>query len=117
MPGTESELAEALAEYASVLEPVPADLLTFLSAPPGLSPPERIVYSGLSGGAALLVSPTVAPLAGVPGRTGRGLPQRGQLAVTRLQLRAMALALGGSSPSEQAARWRLGLGPAPEWDA
>ena len=74
LPGTESELAEALAEYASVLAPVPADLLTFLSAPPGSSPPERIVYSGLSGGAALLVSPTVAPLAGVPGRTGRGLP-------------------------------------------
>jgi hypothetical protein len=36
--------------------------------PPGLSLPERIVYSGLSGGAALLVSPTIAPLAGVPGR-------------------------------------------------
>ena len=48
---------------------------------------------------------------------GAGSPDRGQLAVTRLQLRAMALALGGSSPSEQAARWRLGLGPAPEWDA
>jgi hypothetical protein len=37
--------------------------------------------------------------------------------VTRLQLRAMNLALGGSSPSEQAARWRLGLGPAPAWAA
>ncbi|MBJ7452446.1 MAG: DUF2236 domain-containing protein, partial [Blastococcus sp.] len=115
LPTTESELAEALAEYTPVLEPVPADLLAFLSAPPGLSLPERVVYSGLSGGAALLVSPTIAPLAGVPGRTGRGLPDRGQLAVSRLQLRAMSLALGGSSPSEQAARWRLGLGPAPDW--
>jgi uncharacterized protein (DUF2236 family) len=115
LPTTESELAEALAEYAPVLEPVPADLLTFLSAPPGLSLPERIVYAGLSGAAALLVSPTIAPLAGVPGRTARGLPDRGQLAASRLQLRAMSLALGGSSPSEQAARWRLGLGPAPDW--
>ena len=117
LPTTESELAEALAEYVPVLEPVPADLLTFLAAPPGLGLPERVVYSGLSGGAALLVSPTIAPLAGVPGRTGRGLPDRGQLAVTRVQLRAMSLALGGSSPSEQAARWRLGLGPAPDWAA
>ena len=46
LPTTESELAEALAEYAPVLEPVPADLLAFLSAPPGLSRPERIVYAG-----------------------------------------------------------------------
>ena len=115
LPTTESELAEALAEYVPVLEPVPAGLLTFLAAPPGLGLPERLVYSGLSGGAALLVSPTIAPLAGVPGRTTRGLPDRGQLAVTRVQLRAMSLALGGSSPSEQAARWRLGLGPAPDW--
>jgi uncharacterized protein (DUF2236 family) len=115
LPTTRSELAEALAEYAPVLEPVPADLLAFLSAPPGLSPPERVVYSGFSGAAALLVSPTIAPLAGVSGRSERALPDRGQLMVTRLQLRAMNLALGGSSPSEQAARWRLGLGPAPSW--
>lgn len=115
LPTTEAELAEALAEYSPVLEPVPADLLTFLSAPPGLSLPERTVYSGLSGGAALLVSPTIAPLAGVPGRTAQGLSERGQLTVTRLQLRALGLALGGSSPSEHAARWRLGLGPAPDW--
>jgi uncharacterized protein (DUF2236 family) len=117
LPTTESELAEALAEYAPVLEPVPADLLAFLSSPPGLSLPERIVFSGLSGGAARLVSPTIAPLAGVPGRGKRGLPDRGRLTVSRLQLRAMSLALGASSPSEQAARWRLGLGPAPDWAA
>ena len=72
---------------------------------------------GFSGAAALLVSPTIAPLAGVPGRSARALPDRGQLVVTRLQLRAMNLALGGSSPSEQAARWRLGPGPAPDWAA
>ncbi len=117
LPGTEAELAEALAEYAPVLEPVPADLLSFLAAPPGLSLPERAVYSGFIGGAAKLVSPTIAPLAGVPGRSGRGLPDRGQFVRTRLQLRVMQLALGGSSPSEQAARWRLGLGPAPSWAA
>jgi uncharacterized protein (DUF2236 family) len=117
LPGTEAELAEALAEYAPVLEPVPADLLSFLAAPPGLSLPERAVYSGFTGGAAKLVSPTIAPLAGVPGRSGRGLPDRGQFVRTRLQLRVMQLALGGSSPSEQAARWRLGLGPAPSWAA
>ena len=35
LPTTESELAEALAEYTPVLEPVPADLLAFLSAPRG----------------------------------------------------------------------------------
>ncbi len=117
LPTTQAELAEALAEYAPVLEPVPGDLLSFLSAPPGLSPPEQLFYSGLSGAAALLVSPTIAPLAGVPGRAARALSDRGQLAVSRLQLRAMNLALGSSSPSEQAARWRLGSGPAPTWAA
>jgi uncharacterized protein (DUF2236 family) len=116
LPATTSELAEALAEYGSVLEPVPSDLLAFLSAPPGLSLPERVVYSGFSGAAALLVSPVIAPLAGVPGRSEYALADRGQLRVTRLQLRAMNLALGGSSPSEQAARWRLALGPAPDWN-
>jgi hypothetical protein len=117
LPGTEAELAETLAEYAPVLEPVPADLLSFLAAPPGLSLPERAVYSGFTGGAAKLVSPAIAQLAGVPGRSGRGLPDRGQFVKIRLQLRAMQLVLGGSSPSEQAARWRLGLGPAPLWAA
>ena len=117
LPTTATELAEALADYAPELEPVPADLLTFLSGPPGLSPPERVVYSGFTGAAALLVSPTIAPLAGVSGRSERAIRDRGQLTVTRLQLRAMNLVLGGSSPSEQAARWRLGLGPDPAWDS
>lgn len=111
LPATEAELAEALAAYAPQLEPVPADLRTFLSAPPGLSAPEQLFYTGLSRSAALLVSPTIAPLAGVPGR-GRG--GRVQLRVTRLQLRALRLALGSYSPSEEAARFRLG-GPAPSW--
>lgn len=117
LPHTEAELAEALAAYAPTLEPVPAALLAFLSAPPGLGAAERVVYSGFSGGAALLVSPTIAPLAGVPGRAVRGLRERGQLAVTRAQLRGLSLALGSHSPSEEAARWRLGTGPTPAWAA
>ena len=117
LPSTEAELAEALAVYLPDLEPVPEDLRTFLSAPPGLSPPEQVFYAGLSAGAALLVSPTVAPLAGVPGRNARGLRDRGQLRVTALQLRALQLALGNYSPSESAARYRIGIGPAPAWAA
>jgi hypothetical protein len=59
-----------------------------------------------------VVSPTLAPFAQVPGRSTRG-PVR--LPVARGQLRALQLALGPFSPSEEAARWRLGLGPAPSW--
>ncbi len=115
LPTTEAELAEAIAGYAPVLEPVPAHLRTFLSAPPGLSAPEQVFYRGLSAGAALLLSPTLAPLADVPGRGRRGLRQRAQLRSTALQLRALQLALGPYSPSEQAARYRLGTGPVPAW--
>ena len=115
LPSTEAELAEALAAYGSVLEPVPPDLRSFLSAPPGLSRPEQVFYRGLSAGAALIVSPTVAPLAGVPGRARRGPRERAQLRLTSAQLRALQLALGAYSPSERAARYRLGLGPAPSW--
>jgi hypothetical protein len=97
------------------LEQVPADLRTFLSAPPGLSAPEQLFYTGLSRGAALLVSPTIAPLAGVAGRGRRGPVDRAQLRVTRLQLQALQLALGSRSPSEEAARYRIGTGPAPAW--
>jgi uncharacterized protein (DUF2236 family) len=117
LPASEAELAEAIASYAPVLEPVPADLRAFLSAPPGLSLPERVVYAGFAGAAALLVSPTIAPLAGVPGRGGHGPAARGQLRLTRTQLRALQLVLGPRSPSEEAARWRLGTGPAPAWAA
>jgi uncharacterized protein (DUF2236 family) len=112
LPTTAAELAEALAGYRAELAPVPDSLRSFLAAPPGLSPPERVFYRGLSGAAAQLVSPTLAGCAGVPGR-GRGGSV--QLAVTRAQLRGLQLALGSYSPSEESARWRLGLGPAPAW--
>ncbi len=112
LPATERELAEALAGYREQLEPVPAEVLTFLAAPPGLGSAERVFYRGLTGAAALLVSPTIAPFAQVPGRS-RGAPAT--LPVARAQLRALQLALGPFSPSEAAARWRLGLGPAPSW--
>jgi uncharacterized protein (DUF2236 family) len=111
LPGTEAELAEALEAYRPVLEPVPAELRTFLSAPPGLGGAEQVFYRGLSGAAALLVSPTLAPYAGVPGR-GPGVVR---LPATRAQLRGLQVVLGPRSPSEEAARWRLGLGPAPAW--
>ncbi len=112
LPASTAELAEALAAYRPELAPVPDELRAFLAAPPGLSPPERVFYRGLSGAAAQIVSPTLAGCAGVPGR-GRG----GTVPVTvaRLQLRGLRLALGDHSPSEEAARWRLGLGPAPSW--
>jgi uncharacterized protein (DUF2236 family) len=112
LPGSAAELAEALAGHRPQLAPVPDSLRAFLAAPPGLSPPERVFYRGLSGAAAHLVSPALAGCAGVPGR-GRG--GTAQVAVTRAQLRALRLALGSYSPSEEAARWRLGLGPAPSW--
>ena len=58
------------------------------------------------------ISPTIAPLAGVPGRGSGG---RAAIALTRVQLRALQLALGPYSPSEEAARYRIGTGPAPHW--
>lgn len=115
LPTTQAELAEAIAGYSPVLEPVPEDLRAFLSAPPGLSPPERLFYDGLAGGAALLVSPTIAPLADVRGRGEPGVRVRARLELAKAQLRVFQLALGPRSPSEDAARWRLGIGPAPAW--
>jgi uncharacterized protein (DUF2236 family) len=117
LPHDEAGLAEAIAAYAPVLEPVPDDLRSFLQAPPGLSPPERLFYAGLSRTGSLLVSPTIARLAGVPGREARGVWEQTQLRMGRLQLQSMGLALGSASPSEEAARWRLGLGPMPSWAA
>ncbi|MGY1740059.1 MULTISPECIES: oxygenase MpaB family protein [unclassified Blastococcus] len=114
LPGTAAELADALAAYRPQLEPVPAELRQFLAAPPGLSPPERLVYRGLAAAAAHVVSPAVAGCAGVPGRSTTSL-SAGQLALTRAQLRVLRLTLGRYSPSEEAARWRLGMGPAPSW--
>ncbi|SEO59589.1 oxygenase MpaB family protein [Trujillonella endophytica] len=112
LPTTAAELADALAAFRPELEPVPTSLRSFLAAPPGLSPPERLVYRGLSGAAAYLVSPSIADSAGVPGRGAGGAAQ---LAVTRAQLRLLRRTLGRHSPSEEAARWRLGMGPAPAW--
>jgi uncharacterized protein (DUF2236 family) len=117
LPRSEADLADALAAYVPELAPVPAGLRSFLSAPPGLGTAERVVYAGLSAAAELLVSPSVAPFVGVPGRTLRGPAEIGQLTVSRAELRALRLALGPRSPSEEAARWRLGLGPAPSWGA
>ncbi|NHC13232.1 DUF2236 domain-containing protein [Motilibacter sp. E257] len=117
LPATEAELAEALAAYRPVLEPVPADLRAFLHAPPGLAEVEQRFYAGLAAGAGLLVSPVVAPFAGVPGRAARGVREQVRLRRTRWQLRALQLALGPYSPSEEAARYRLGHAPAPAWAA
>ncbi|RZS79988.1 uncharacterized protein (DUF2236 family) [Motilibacter rhizosphaerae] len=107
LPSSQAELAEALAAYAPVLEPVPADLRSFLAAPPGLSRAEHMFYRGLSSAALLLVSPTVAPFAGVPGRDARSPRERAVLRRTRLQLLALKVVLGKRSPSEEAARSRL----------
>jgi uncharacterized protein (DUF2236 family) len=115
LPATAAELAEALEACVPSLEPVPAELRAFLSGPPGLGPAERVFYAGLSAAAELLVSPSVAPFAGVPGRSARGLAEHGQLTVTRTQLRALQIVLGERSPSEEAARWRVSLGPRPTW--
>ena len=115
LPTTQAGLAEAISSYAPVLEPVPADLRTFLSAPPGLSAPEQVFYAGLAASAARLLSPTLAPLAGVPGRGEHGLRAAAQLRLTRLQLKGLSVALGPYSPSEEAARHRLGLAPPPAW--
>jgi uncharacterized protein (DUF2236 family) len=111
LPTDERGLAEALEAYLPDLEPVPADLRRFLSAPPGLGRAEQVFYRGLAGAAAHVLSPAVAPLAQVPGRGGGAA----RLTATRLQLRALEAVLGPYSPSEEAARWRLGLGPAPAW--
>src|SRR5918998_684224 len=112
LPRSAAELADALAAHRPQLAPVPDALRAFLAAPPGLSAPERVFYRGLSGAAGHLVSPALADRASVP---GRGQGGAAQVAVARAQLTALRLALGDRSPSEQAARWRLGLGPAPDW--
>jgi uncharacterized protein (DUF2236 family) len=111
LPESEAGLGEALASYRPVLEPVPDEVRGFLTAPPGLGPAEQVFYRGLTSAAALLVSPTLAPYTGTPGR-GRAVVR---LPATRAQLRALQMVLGPRSPSEEAARWRLGLGPAPAW--
>ncbi|WP_336923135.1 oxygenase MpaB family protein [Aquipuribacter sp. SD81] len=115
LPASCDELDEAIRGYGPVLAPVPDDLRAFLTAPPGLSLPEQAFYAGLSGAAGLLVSPRLAACAGVPGRSRRDVVARARLRATGVQLGALRLALGERSPSEQAARWRLGTGPRPAW--
>ncbi|WP_432495388.1 oxygenase MpaB family protein [Kineococcus auxinigenes] len=115
LPASEAELAEALAAFTPVLEPVPAHLLRFLSSPPGLGRAEGAFYSGLAGAGELLLSPVVAPFAGVPGRAVRGPRERARLAAARAQLRGARALLGPHSPSAEAARHRLGMGPPPAW--
>lgn len=115
LPTNRRELAEALRALEPTLEPVPAELLTFLAAPDGLNRAEKIFYNGLAGAGALVLSPSVAPFAGVPGRGDRSAAARLRLQRTRLQLRAFQLALGPYSPSEDAARYRVGLAGRPDW--
>ena len=120
LPATAGELSEALYALRDSLEPVPADLRTFLGAPPGLSRPEKLFYGNLVRAAGLLLHPAVAPLAGTPGREGHGGPParlgaRAQLTITRTQLRTLRGLLCPAGPSEEAARWRLGTGPMPTW--
>jgi len=115
LPRSRSQLAEALADLGPDLEEVPEHLLRFLAAPTGLGRTEQLFYSGLSAAGGLLLSPTIAPLAGLPGRDARGLRERAVLARTRWQLRGLQLALGPYSPSEDAARYRMGLAAAPPW--
>jgi hypothetical protein len=114
LPADAGELAEALAEYAPVLEPVPAELRRFLLTPPGLTRAEAPFYAGLSAAADLLLSPTLAPFAQAPGRSVRGPRQRLRLAGTRAQLRVLRK-VTGPEPWEQAGRYRTGTGPRPSW--
>jgi hypothetical protein len=51
----------------------------------------------------------------VPGRGDRSSAARFRLQRTRVQLRAFQLALGPHSPSEDAARYRIGLAGPPDW--
>ncbi|WP_432560883.1 oxygenase MpaB family protein [Kineococcus sp. SYSU DK003] len=115
LPTTRRELTDALRALEPDLEPVPADLLGFIAAPTGLNPTERRFYAELAAAGALVLSPSIARFAGLPGRDDRSASARARLRRTRWLLRSFQLALGPYSPSEEAARYRLGLAPAPEW--
>lgn len=115
LPSTEAELSDAIAAEAPGLGPVPADLRQFLLGPPGLVPAERVFYLTLARAGSLLLHPALAPYAQVRGRGRRGTLGRAQLGAVRGELVGMHLLLGRHSPSEAAARYRLGRGPAPDW--
>ena len=114
LPTTAQELYDAIAALEPDLAPVPRDMRRFLQSPPGLSPAERLFYATLSRAGGQLLHPTLAPFAGVPGR-GSGLRRSLELQAVRLELQSLHLAVGSTSPSEQAARWRLRTAPQPPW--
>ncbi len=112
LPTCAAGLDEAIRELAPELSAVPDDLRAYLLSPPGLSLPERAFYATLARAGGLLTHPVLAPLAGVLGRgAGRGVV----LGAVRAELKGLHLLLGSYSPSEEAARYRLGVGPAPAW--
>jgi uncharacterized protein (DUF2236 family) len=115
LPGTRRELTDALRALEPHLEPVPGELLGFIADPSGLDRVERSFYAELGRAAELVVSPSIARFAGVPGRAERSLAARARLQRIRWELRALRLALGEHGPSEEAARYRLGLAPRPDW--
>ncbi|WP_432544665.1 oxygenase MpaB family protein [Kineococcus sp. SYSU DK002] len=115
LPASRRELDEALRALEPDLAPVPAELLGFIAAPQGLGAAERWFYAELAAAGALVLSPSVARFAGLPGRGDRSVPARVRLGRARWLLRCSRLALGPHSPSEEAARYRIGLAPAPAW--
>ncbi|PRY12087.1 oxygenase MpaB family protein [Kineococcus rhizosphaerae] len=115
LPADRAGLAEALRAVRPVLAPVPADLRAFIGGPAGLNRVERAVYARLATAGGLVLSPELADLAGVPGRGARGPREVRELRRARWSLRALQLSLGPYSPSEQAARYRIGWAPRPEW--
>ncbi len=114
LPATAAELDEAIRALLPELEDVPQSLRSYLRSPPGLSLAERPFYATLVRAGGLLVHPTLAPFAGVPGRAALAGSRRAQLEVSgvRAELVALQLVLGGRSPSEQAATNRLRRSPA-----
>lgn len=108
LPTDATELDEAVRAVRGELEPVPESLRAYLHAPPGLGLAERPFYATLTRAAGRLLHPALAPLAGVPGRESLASRQaRLEVAAVRAELVGLQLVLGGSSPSEQAARTRL----------
>ena len=115
LPASARELDEALAEVVVDLQTVPDDMREFLLSPPGLGGAEQVFYASLSAAGGLLVSPHVARFARVPGRSALSPVRRTALFAVKRELALLHLALGRYSPSEEAARYRLSLGPAPDW--
>ncbi len=115
LPDSAAELAEALHSVAPRLEPAPADVRRFLAAPGGLGRAEGLFYRGVVAAGERIVAPVVAGPAGVPGRGRRSPVDRAVLGLTRTQLRVLRAALGVSGPTVEAARYRIGWDPCPDW--